>query len=44
MKSQILYLYLLTPKVWPEAVIIVLEEAVQEDGDVADGVVVADVI
>ena len=34
----------LTPKVWSETVVIVLEEAVQEDGDVADGVVVADVI
>ena len=32
----------LTPKVWSKAVIVVLEEAVQEDGDVADCVVVVD--
>ena len=36
-------LFLLTPKVRPEAVVVFLEEAVQEDGDVTDGVVVADV-
>ena len=37
-------IFSLTPKVRPEAVVVFLEEAVQEDGDVTDGVVVADVI
>ena len=32
----------LTPEVWPETVIIVLEEIVQQDGDVADCLIVAD--
>ena len=36
-------LFLLTPKVRPEAVVVLLEEAVQEDGHVTDGVIVADV-
>ena len=32
----------LTPEVRPETVIIVLEEIVQQDGDVADCLIVAD--